>query len=585
MKKLLTVICYLLLVASAYAAVRGHDQFRPGAGGVPPMNRVDAQMETLHQIYLLHGGTPGATVNIDEIPLPIPVRREPEFIAAIRAGTVHPTIATLRQCQQVLMGMAEMVWDTPNMGIGGTGPMGEGCQAVVQLRMAGPSGMMGPNDVVLAVARVPAGGSMLCNAFHFPENGLTPAIADVEVPPDAEPTREQVIETMNRENQQNVGIRTGVAALAGGAAMFFLAPDSMNRGAAVAAGAAVGGGVGFGAAQMGHVGGAVLQSAVVNAATGAVIGNVGAGMFGGNARLQIERCVSNNYYNLSGYCLWGHAVTGARNYRTNPAVINVQNGITGGSAEQRPDRDDEPIQDCFLRQDGSVICRHEGDRWRRRTGFRNIMVPPAVAGAVPVTAEERRSNWSSVLPTDVVSFYDYGGYFRLGGEESFVRIVSMLHGGTPQMAMIPNVNNRGVRGWTLADWNNTETRGNIVSSQLPVPRANDGSQSRHGVVGTDIVNEIRESLANDTFVPLTITAQDGEIIDFGNQARLGGTVAGAGAGAALGGISARAGAMEEVEMRFFQALDEYRAMIRRFYCISGTRQLGNYNMTIMIPNM
>ncbi|MDR1071154.1 MAG: hypothetical protein LBL21_00720 [Rickettsiales bacterium] len=91
--------------------------------------------------------------------------------------------------------------------------------------------------------------------------------------------------------------------------------------------------------------------------------------------------------------------------------------------------------------------------------------------------------------------------------------------------------------------------------------------------------------AEANFTPLTVGADDGDVIDFQNKARLKGTMIGAGSGAAVGAIASLSGARAEIQERHLVELEKYEGSLKNFYCITGTRYLGKYNETIMIAPM
>ena len=87
------------------------------------------------------------------------------------------------------------------------------------------------------------------------------------------------------------------------------------------------------------------------------------------------------------------------------------------------------------------------------------------------------------------------------------------------------------------------------------------------------------------FYPMLETADSGSVIDFGNKARLKGTLIGAGAGGAMGAFTAYQGAQDDIQNRWVTAVREYNDSLQKIYCITGDRFLGYYNDDIVIPRM
>jgi hypothetical protein len=85
------------------------------------------------------------------------------------------------------------------------------------------------------------------------------------------------------------------------------------------------------------------------------------------------------------------------------------------------------------------------------------------------------------------------------------------------------------------------------------------------------------------FKPLEVDSSDGGVIDMSNKARLGGTLTGAGIGGGVGAFTAYQGAQSEIDERWVAAVREYKDLLQKFYCGTGTRFLSFYNDTVVIP--
>ena len=99
------------------------------------------------------------------------------------------------------------------------------------------------------------------------------------------------------------------------------------------------------------------------------------------------------------------------------------------------------------------------------------------------------------------------------------------------------------------------------------------------------VGEPIENAKMEDFVPVTVSAKDGGIIDLGNKARLKSTLVGAGAGGALGAFTAYEGAQSDIDDRWVSAVREYKDSLQKFYCVTGNRFLSYYNDVVIIPSV
>jgi hypothetical protein len=98
---------------------------------------------------------------------------------------------------------------------------------------------------------------------------------------------------------------------------------------------------------------------------------------------------------------------------------------------------------------------------------------------------------------------------------------------------------------------------------------------------TDLPKDLSQNWLN--FKPLEVDSSDGGVIDMSNKARLGGTLTGAGIGGGVGAFTAYQGAQSEIDERWVAAVREYKDLLQKFYCGTGTRFLSFYNDTVVIP--
>lgn len=505
---------------------------------------------------------------------PLPVRiLDIQLEREIRAGNHATTMADLEKCRLVLLN-GSFAWGRPTVEM----TPASTCVAEVHMRKApdgqGPSPTGG--DTLLAIAYVPAGGSVKCNISEFPESGYQAAAGTVMFPADNEPELKDVVAAMDKEQKQNAGMKTAASAVAGGLLTFFLATnqgDTMGKriatSGAVAAGA---GGLTFASTQAGKVAGDTIMSAGMNAGAGALIGNMGAGMYGGgDSILLVKDCVGEETKGQK--CLWGYVTAGGR-------------FVLG------PDSDNT-FESCYYnRSGGGVICKKkklETDtkepQFETALGFYNI----TMQGSNKLVKEMTDTDWEPILKGQIKCFIkdsDSGIYKEndnnCSPEDRYFQITTAKAGGTRRLAMIENFNmSEGLTGISMRKFNEWKAQN---PNPAIVGRNADGGRNREKEEAELKLNSGEKSafiLAN--FTPMTIDASDGDVIDFDNKARLKGTAIGAGTGAALGGFAAYQGAKNEIDERLVVELQNYEGSLRDFYCITGARYLGKYNEQIMIP--
>jgi len=333
-----------------------------------------------------------------------------------------------------------------------------------------------------------------------------------------------------------------------------------------------------------------VMSAGINAATGAVVGNIASGMHGGGQRILVLReCLREDGSTTGEQCLWGSVLTG---------------GIRLGGEN---DKECQNGNTCYYNPFSKItICdsvltgtqqegAEPGRNHFRRVG--NVTVSMVAGKNVSSTSE---AEWITEIrnSTNAPCFIDLNnsGNFTINNtcnksdeaeiKSVFFRIsssgtpenVSAVCGATRQNAMLQGVNLQptmignimGIRA-DRSGWR--EAGGTVVS------RTTDGNIT---TLSNGWGNQ--EDLHRN-FTPLTVGAEDGDVLDFTNRARTTATLSGAGVGAGLGALSARKEALDAVQMRLIEATEQYEALTRRFYCFTGTRYLSDYNMPVTIPQL
>ncbi|MDR1071469.1 MAG: hypothetical protein LBL21_02410 [Rickettsiales bacterium] len=509
----------------------------------------------------------------------LPVRiLELQLENEIRAGNHAVTLADLEKCKFVYPN-GSFAWGVPTMGTLDAGnPV---CVAEVHLKY----GEGVPSDTAVAVAYVAAGGSANCNIGDFPEDGYLPAVEQVTFPADREPTIEEVEKAMDKEQKQNAGIKALSAAVIGGAGMFFAAGDAGmgKKVAATAAGAAGMGGLAYASTQAGKVAGDTIMSAGMNAAAGAVVGNMSAGMAGGgDSILLIKDCLNDDGKSNGQKCLWGYIATGG--YRldchNNTDVKKGSCDASDGSTSIANTRD------CWYNKSGTVICKRresspiteaeKSEPYETVSNYSNLKYD----GSKDVSSMTDKT-WVEYFKTsrENVGCFERGeNHYKKGGDTScgdanrFVKIDSGTKGAKHDLAMVVDFGKDGFFGTTMKDYNANKPTGKSVVGRKP-----DGSRNYEETGKSDY------TVAN--FTPLTVSADDDEVIDFQNKARRKGTMIGAGTGAAVGALASFQGAKAEVQERYLVELEKYEGSLKNFYCTTGNRYLGKYNETIMVAPM
>jgi hypothetical protein len=445
----------------------------------------------------------------------------------------------------------EFAWDNPNAGIkAGASPT---CVAVVEMRRMRDGDtrkIEGEGDIVLARVTIAAGDSIECNISKFPESSLTMEAGNVIFPADKEPTVEDVVKVMDSEQKKNAGLKIAAGAVIGG--LFGniggknkigesnLMGTGKEKMQSAAVGALSGAALMAGSSYAGKVGGDVIMSAGVNAAAGAVAGNVVAS---GESVLRIEDCTD-----LSGIqttCLWGRLEKGEE-LDTNKKTAFYDTGTQN-----------------------TIVCENEGEINKECITQRLINIKFADGKSLDDAISD-----STIFKNNEPRFH-YNQEQRTvenAANGELIKIESAQKSNEVVSAMITNIKDKSF-GLKMKDWN--QMRKSINSNQLIGRTSNGESVKLADAQGWEVGN----------FHPLTMEAGDGGIIDFSNKARTKGTLIGAGAGAGLGAFTAYQGAQDEIDARWVSAVQEYKDSLQKIYCGTGTRFLSYYNEISIIPNM
>lgn len=576
---------YALCSASADAAVRVGNASRSYAAGY---QQVNAQREQIAAAAAA-AATPTATTQSADAETNLPVRvANRELAQKLSRGETDSrvSIETLDSCAMVYPN-GEFAWDTPTVGNGAGGA--STCVAVVELR--GYQMGLDGSDAVLARANLAAGDAVKCNISDFPEFSYTTDAAQVTFPADNEPTRADVVQVLNAEQKQNAGLRiaagTVIGGLAGNAAgKNEIGSDSILGGGkhkttGTIIGAISGAALMAGNAYSGKVAGDTILSTGVNAAAGSMIGNIAAS---GDSVLRIEDCkipsitekpksnqeksdTSNNTgsasatasasasattddkpaepQNKNSKCLWG--------------VIRKSTALSGKNA-------------YYNTGDKTTLVCESDDTGCKQETLLNIKLEAYPNKDIEAVAKE---GFEKVKADSAKQFYlTEKNEMKNGANPDsamYAKISSAtIATGTQIPAMIADVNDKAF-GYKRSDWAKLKSD---LSGHTILGRTSSG-------VGYALDGQYSIS----DFYPMMVDASDGGIIDFGNKARLKGTLIGAGAGGALGAYAGYQGAQSDIENRWVTAVREYKDSLQKIYCATGKRFLGYYNDEIVIPTM
>ena len=557
---LLTVPCALSLAPCiANAGIR-----------VGNLSRNNAQ--AYQQVNELRYGSvaqPAAAANPIPATAPIPVS-DSKMENSIRSGDADAAenMAKLEECSMIYPN-GEFAWAAPTLGRGAGGA--PTCTAVVEMRAIG----MGPNgsDAILARGNLAVGDALDCNISKFPASSYLPAAAEVAFPADMAPTIDDVVAVMNEEQKQNAGIKIVAGVILGGLAGNVTgenAPgsDSILGGGKdktknTVVGALGGAALMAGNAYTGKVAGDMILSTGVNAAAGAVVGNVVAS---GDAALRIEPCTVDGRYM---HCLWGYWDQ-VGNLDDKTAYVSSKNPNVFMVCDSGEDNSITNCNSARLNVDNAIIVgdyaddgatdfkqsnRSTGKKMDIETLFRED--PNFASAKYKFCLKDKKME---ELSADI-ECKDI--WVKLGGS------VQEITKRTP--AMVADVRDKTL-GWKKSDW----------SDFLTTYGQNDVYGRSGAGIATNLFAGGEKKLEDISFSPIYQDSEDGGIIDLNNKARTQATLTGAGVGGALGAFSAYQGAQKDIEERWLLAQEEYRGQLAKFYCATGDRYLSSYNSILEI---
>ena len=586
---------YALCSASADAAIRVGNASRNYAAGY---QQVNVQREQIAAAAVAAAAPVATTQSADtETKLPVRVANR-ELAQKLSRGETDSrvSIATLDSCAMVYPN-GEFAWDSPTVGNGAGGA--STCVAVVELR--GYQMGLDGSDVVLARANLAAGDAVKCNISDFPEFSYTAEAAQITFPADHEPTRADVVQVLNAEQKQNAGLRiaagTVIGGLAGNAAgKNEIGSDSILGGGkhkttGTIIGALSGAALMAGNAYSGKVAGDTILSTGVNAAAGSMIGNIAAS---GESVLRIEDCKIPDVPASTKKTTTANSDANADKKVTEPQSKNSTKKTTTASsdanANEKVTEPQSKNSKCLwgvIRKgtalsgknayyntgdETTLVCESDNTGCKQET-LLNIELAAYPNKDIDAAAKE---GFEKITADSTKRFYlteknEMKNGISPDNGAIYARISNAtVATGTQMPAMIADVNDKAF-GYKRSDWAKLKTD---LSGHTILGRTSSGAG--YALDGEYSIND---------FYPMMVDASDGGIIDFGNKARLKGTLIGAGAGGALGAYAGYQGAQSDIENRWVTAVREYKDSLQKIYCATGKRFLGYYNDQIIIPTM
>ena len=467
------------------------------------------------------------------------------------------------------------------------------CVAVVELRDVN-------SNMVLAQTTLAAGDAMKCNIDMFPRSGWQNTLGKVELPADAAPTIEDVEKVLNEEQKQNAGFKIAAAAILSGVAGNMLGPkeagDTRLLGTgkqqlvSTALAATAGAGVMAASTYSGKVAGDTIKSTAVNAVTGAVIGNMAAGMSGtGESVLNIRKCsVDGIEYD----CVVGNISTVNTGNKYDLAtddkteeiyLINLDSTLK--KCEKVPFFRTPPEKCSDSKKSDCYHLAYNDLYYTCQTVSSNKLLKIGLSGGKTFD-EIRKDKDSARIGMDAYAIDASGAFDKTTVENTnapdaiYFLVTSgyKSEGATNRgYAVFSGLGNK-LFGYKATEWETLRTN----YSPRYFRRNSDGTVGDE--VKTKVNEETGETIEEVVFTPTAQDASDGALVDFQNSARTKATLSGAAAGGALGGFTAYQGAKQEVQERWLSATREYDDSLNNFYCGTGTRYLSKYNDEVVIPN-
>ena len=578
----LSLFSFILAIVAAMpadAAVKTKNSNRTNYAGAYNQVAAISQQQIYDQQQVVTG---------DNLPVAVD---DSNLADAIANNTSTTTVDDLEKCSMTLIG-GNFKWGVPESGRLRNGE--PRCLVVVDLREA-------DSQEILATTTLAVGDTMDCNIDSFPKSGWRTSVSrdrEIELPADNPPTMEDVIAVMNQEQKQNAGAKIVAGALIAGVAGNLLgqkaADDKKTLGVgksrliSTAVGATAGAGIMAASTFSGKVAGDTIKSTAVNAASGMVVGNMMAGASSGDSVVAITKCsVGEGAAASERDCVFGKIETiGDDVYGTGQLngdacfyIINkarsvrqcskqctcINNSCTNSCGEECSKADEtlvcKPVSTSLLQIELAGApdkSNRSFDSIFKKDGTVNNSGYEDLARYVPDKDTNDVQNAFKQADDDTTNdtmFFKVKAAKKGTGKKS---AYAVFESGTAPKKMF---------GYKISEWDELAKSGVTYWN-----RNSDGS------VGDKIEFESDKQV----FTPLSRDADDGELVDLNNQARLKATLVGAGTGGALGGLSGYEGAKSEVQERYAEELRNYEESLSKFMCSTGNKYIVRYNDPVLI---
>ena len=550
-------------------------------------NQVNAMR---YQQEYLEATATNATTASATATLPVMVSDE-KLASAILNNSSNTTVAQLENCAMIYPN-GVFRWEIPQSGIRQN--QTNQCVAVVSLVDAN-------TNTVLATTTLAAGDAMKCNIDAFPESGMNAvALSKTELPADATPTMEDVEKVLNQEQKQNAGIK-----IAAGAVISALAGNALSKKEAgstgiigtsksqltgTAIGAVTGAGIMAASTYTGKVAGDTIKSTAVNAASGAVIGNMMAGMSSAGGILVIKKCKIDGSFSKQSDAQTESTQNSDDKTSYSKKISAGEHDCIVGKIEKLGESVSSDEKTVYMvNRNGAVKeCIHDGKTFTNCTSVNLLNVTVNYQNNTSKSFDDikdKNTEWRFLriyIPEngDTSKFVlskqpeqdaeNDNAYFEIGSayktEGSAQHAYMVFNGSIP-------FKSSSISGHKVSELESIKNDKNAKFVYLY--RNSDGS----------VGQQITESEDKLVFTPTAGDASDGGLIDLSNPARNKGTIAGAAAGGALGGFAGYQGAQDEITDRWLSATREYEDSLSNFVCMTGTRYLSKYNDYVEIPEM
>lgn len=579
----LSLFSFILAIVAAMpadAAVKTKNSNRTNYAGAYNQVAAISQQQIYDQQQVVTG---------DNLPVAVD---DSNLADAIANNASTTTVDDLEKCSMTLIG-GNFKWGVPESGRLRNGE--PRCLVVVDLREA-------DSQEILATTTLAVGDTMDCNIDSFPRSGWRTSVSrerEIELPADNPPTMEDVIAVMNQEQKQNAGVKIAAGALIAGVAGNLLGPKAANdkktlgvgksRLISTAVGATAGAGIMAASTFSGKVAGDTIKSTAVNAASGMVVGNMMAGASSGDSVVAITKCsVGEGAAATERDCVIGkiesigddvykqinkdecfYIINKARSVRQCSKQCKCGNSTENtctNSCGQECSGDDEPLV-CKPVSTSLLQIELAGANNKSDKSFDSIFKKD---GTVNNSSYEDLARYVPDKDTNGVqnAFKEAGN--DTTNNEMFFKISNAKMGTGKKSAYAVFESGTAPKkmfGYKISEWDELAKSGVTYWN-----RNSDGS----------VGDKIEFKSESQVFTPSSRDADDGELVDLNNQARLKATLVGAGTGGALGGLSGYEGAKSEVQERYAEELRNYEESLSKFMCSTGNKYIVRYNDPVLI---